>query len=124
MTDTALRDGFRQLNSHAVECFATDDEHGIAFVVYEGSENRSLGGHRAKGSTQWHRFACNDPRCLAKLLVRWDVLAGFINQQPDYDPYERKPAPVCTDDSHHFTSPTRCVCGYFPNVVHLQEAAS
>lgn len=72
-------EGFKLLGEHRDDCFAKHDEDGLVFIVHGGTDyNRRKDGRRG-GSTGWHRFRCNDPGCRAVALVRWDVLARFVN---------------------------------------------
>jgi hypothetical protein len=82
MHDTqTVRDGFKLLGQHVEGCYGLADEDGITFVVQAGVEwDRDRIGRKG-GSTMWHRFKCNDIRCEAVLLVRWDTLAAFVNDR-------------------------------------------
>lgn len=80
------REGFKLLGEHVEGCHAAADKDGITFVVLDGADfKRRRNGDRG-GGTMWHRFICNDTRCGAVLLVRWDTLAGFVNGREDFDP--------------------------------------
>ena len=71
------RDGFKLEGEHRDGCFAA--QRAPAFVCFDGYEWKlRQNGHRG-GSTMWFRFTCNDPSCMARLLVRWDVIAGFLD---------------------------------------------
>lgn len=74
-----MAEGFRQIGDHRKGCFANGDSR--AFVshvaVFFGRNKRGYG----TGSTMWHRFACNDPKCQAEMLVRWDVMADFVTTE-------------------------------------------
>ncbi len=82
MTDSRTsksREGFKQLGHHHKGCFALRD--GAPFVVTDRPPfdfHRKMNGDRG-GGTMWWRFVCNDINCEAKLLVRWDKMAAFVN---------------------------------------------
>lgn len=78
-----MRDGFKQLGEHVEDCRAAADEDGIAFIVHDGLDCRRKRNGDRGGSTMWHRFICNDTRCRAVQLVRWDVLAEFVNRRAE-----------------------------------------
>lgn len=80
MTTTVDHD-LRVLIDHDPECFLRyrDD----AFVMHDGMEwDRKRNGYKG-GSTAFHRFRCNDPKCPAILLVNvvWlaDRLAEYVS---------------------------------------------
>ena len=73
-----MREGFKQLGEHVEGCHAV--ARGPAFIVHDGKDfHRKRNGDR-NGSTMWHRFICNDTKCNAVMLVRWDVLAKFVSE--------------------------------------------
>lgn len=77
-----MADGFYMLGEHCEGCRAANDPDGLTFIVHEGMHfNRKRNGHRG-GSTLWHHFRCNDTRCEARMLVRWDALAAFVSSPP------------------------------------------
>lgn len=67
------RDGFKLLAPHREDCRANGD-----FIVHEDMTFRLRKNGTRGGSTCWHVFTCNDPRCKAKAGVRWDVLMEII----------------------------------------------
>ncbi len=81
LTDAAKRldVGFALSEPHREGCWGAEAG---GFVCYSGTENRDRNGRKMGGRGQeWHRFKCNDPSCDAVALVRWDVLAGFVNAE-------------------------------------------
>ena len=78
LPDQSKRDGFQMVGEHVEGCRAAQDEDGITFIVYDRPTfDRKRNGHRG-GSTLWHSFRCNDTRCEARMLVRWDTLSAFV----------------------------------------------
>lgn len=74
------REGFKLLGKHRDGCYAA--ARPPAFIVHDEIDfHRKKNGDKG-GSTMWHRFICNDTRCHAVMLVRWDVLAQFIDAAP------------------------------------------
>jgi hypothetical protein len=75
-------DGFKLEGEHVEGCLAA--ARPPAFILHDDYEwRRDKNGRRHRGGGMWHRFSCNDMNCDAVMLVRWDVLAEFI------DPSER-----------------------------------
>ena len=48
--------------------------------VHENMNFRLRKNGTRGGSTPWHVFRCNDPRCGATAGVRWDVLMEFVRE--------------------------------------------
>lgn len=75
---------FKQLGEHHPDCFMLLHSSGSdpeAFIVHDGAEYRDRIGRKVKGTngSRWERYRCNDPKCEAVMLVRWDALARFIS---------------------------------------------
>lgn len=73
---------FKQLGEHIIDCHEAAHTSGLdpeAFIVEDGAEWRDRIGRRG-GSHRWVRFLCNDTRCRAVMLVRWDALARFVTR--------------------------------------------
>jgi hypothetical protein len=76
----AAVDGIKLFVQHRKGCAFGDGtgSHRHAFAVYDRADlNRAQNGRKG-GSTFWHVFRCNDPRCPAEAGVRWDVLAELV----------------------------------------------
>lgn len=68
--------GVKQIVAHRAECWCENEP--LSFICHRGMDfGRDVLGRRG-GSRAWHRFICNDPACPAVVIVRWDVLAGWI----------------------------------------------
>lgn len=82
MTPTqTTAEGFRLIGEHRDGCFAERDKDGLTFIVHAGIRcdlNRNGVG---RGSTIWHVFRCNNLRCDAQMLVRWDTLSRFVTSR-------------------------------------------
>lgn len=80
----AQTQGFMLSPGHIDGCFVVetfDSFPPLDFVVYDGTEQRDKIGRRCREGSgrQWHRFTCQDPKCPAVALVRWDTLAEFVS---------------------------------------------
>jgi hypothetical protein len=71
-------DGFKLTEPHREDCWCEDREDDMTFIVLDGTEYRDRIGRRQHSTNSWYRFRCNDPRCPAVALVRWDRLSSFI----------------------------------------------
>lgn len=76
--------GFKLETKHGEGCFVMRDSDEIQFVVVDAkapvARLDALGRKPGRGAgVEWHRYRCNDPRCPARMLVRWDVLARFVS---------------------------------------------
>lgn len=69
-------DGYKQLGDHRDGCLALGRGDGVPFVMNDGHEWALDRLGRKGGSQMWHRFKCNDTRCPAVMLVRWDIIAA------------------------------------------------
>jgi hypothetical protein len=79
----AKREGFKLLHGHRKGCRAA--RRPPAFILHDGNDfSRDRLGRR-NGSKLWHRFRCNDTECEAIMLVRWDVLADFVDDSEPPD---------------------------------------
>lgn len=74
-----VRAGFKLDVPHIDDCHAQHDSDGLTFLVPDGSERRDQIGRRNGGGNSWFRFKCNDIRCSAVMLVRWDTLGRFVS---------------------------------------------
>lgn len=78
---TVIRDGVIREHDHREGCFTGRADYGPRFIVTDRDRplrhDLKRNGHKG-GSTMWWVFTCNDIRCPARLLVRWDVLAGAV----------------------------------------------
>lgn len=85
MSRRRLADGFFLQPDHEEWCHAKNDEDGLTFLVYDGSDwMRRRNGDRG-GSTQFHKFICNDISCDAVLYVRWDVLGKWLTEASGHE---------------------------------------
>lgn len=77
-----MSDGFKLETPHAKDCILAERDDPIRFIVTDRNhpiDFRLRRNGTRGGSTMWWRFVCNDINCPARLLVRWDVLAEFVN---------------------------------------------
>lgn len=71
--------GFKLEPDHHPDCWYGDGEDDCTFIVPNGTVHRDRIGRRQKhASSTWYAFRCNDPKCPAQMLVRWDVLSRFV----------------------------------------------